>query len=373
MIIGFLKNILRVTVEKILPSKSIIETMPVKKSFLKDVLDQPQYLREAIKNYSFNEIDLLSQKIASGNIKRIILTGHGSSFNSLYPAYLKLCANFLPVMLWQTAELVHYGFNQVDSGTLLCVNSQSGRSAEIVHLVEKISEKRPGYLLALTNAPSSTLGSSADGILQLHAGEEHGVAVKTYMNALCLSSLFAAQLCGANMEAACGSMLAACDAMETYLDDWETKSREIETIYGDIKRTVIVGRGPSLASAMNAALNQKEAAWLFTEGMSAAEFRHGPLELADGNLKLIVLEGDRMTSRFNAALAEDVKKYGGEIIWIGNNPPEKYQKIDFPKVDDIARPLVELLPLQLLANQLAQRQNIEAGKFRFIGKVVMKE
>ena len=54
-----------------------------------------------------------------------------------------------------------------------------------------------------------------------------------------------------------------------------------------------------MATALNGALNQKEAAWMLTEGMNAAEFRHGPIELADKNLSLIILEGDKKTSKYN--------------------------------------------------------------------------
>jgi len=345
----------------------------VKKSFLQDVLDQPVFLQETIHNYPVNDIDLIKAKIESGELKKIILTGHGSSYNSLYPAFLKLSSLLTPVALWQTAELVHYGTRQINSDTLLCINSQSGRSAEVVHLVEKVSRTRPGMLLAFTNEPQSTLGSKSDVIINLRAGEEHGVATKTYMNALGLSSLMAAQLCGEDMNGAIKAMLSACEEMQAYLANWEDRIDEIETIFGKMSHVMVIGRGPSMASALNAALNQKEAAWLFTEGMNAAEFRHGPLELADENMKLIVMEGDHITSRFNSMLAEEVHQYGGDVLWIGNQPPAGIKNIHFPEVADIARPLTELLPLQLLAYLLANRKNMEAGKFRHIGKVVMKE
>ena len=345
----------------------------MKKSFLQDVLDQPAFLREAINNYPVNDIDLIKTKIELGELKKIVLTGHGSSYNSLYPSFLKLSSLLTPVALWQTAELVHYGLQQIDSDTLLIVNSQSGRSAEVAHLVEKVSRSRPGMLLAFTNEPQSALGSQSDIIIKLLAGEEHGVATKTYMNALCLSSLLAAQLCGEDINGTLKAMLSACDEMQAYLANWEDKVEEIDTIFGKISNVMVIGRGPSMASALNAALNQKEAAWLFTEGMNAAEFRHGPLELADENMKLIVMEGDRTTSRFNSMMAEEVHQYGGDVLWIGNQPPAGIKNIHFPEVADNARPLIELLPLQLLAYLLANRKNMEAGKFRHIGKVVMKE
>jgi len=128
-----------------------------------------------------------------------------------------------------------------------------------------------------------------------------------------------------------------------------------------------------MAAAFNGALNQKEAARLFTEGMNAGEFRHGPLELTDPNMTLIILEGDHITSALNFSLAEEVIQYGCHVLWIGNNPPAAVSSIGIPDVTDLAKPLAEILPMQLLAHVLATRQNIEAGKFRRIGKIVLRE
>ena len=344
-----------------------------KKSYLQDVLDQPVYLRLALKSYPIKEIESLLTRLQAGEFKKIILTGHGASYNSLYPAFLYLCIQSVPVALWQTAELLHYGFNQIDSATLLCVNSQSGRSAEVKNLIEKITNNRPACLLSLVNDLQSDLGKNSDNIINLQAGEEHGVAAKTFINSLSMSCLFSVQLCGENIIEALDDMQTACDAMEEYLASWKTRIVEIDEIIGKTQNTVIIGRGPSMAIALNGALNQKEAAWLFTEGMNAAEFRHGPLELADSNMTLIIIEGDHKTSKLNSVLAEEVTQYGCKVIWIGNSPPSSVASIRIPEVKDFVKPLVEVLPLQLLANVLASRQNIEAGKFRHIGKIVLKE
>jgi glucosamine--fructose-6-phosphate aminotransferase (isomerizing) len=344
-----------------------------KKSYLQDILDQPVYLRSALRSFPINEIDSLLKRLRAGEFKKIILTGHGSSYNSLYPAFLHFCSQSIPVALWQTAEILHYGINQIDSGTLLIANSQSGKSAEVKNLMRKIINNRPACLLSLTNDLKSDLGKNSDIKIDLLAGEEHGVATKTYINSLSLSSLLSVHLCGENMNDAMKDMQSACDAMEEYLTNWQTRIVEIDSMIGKIQNTVIIGRGPSMATALNGALNQKEAAWLFTEGMNAAEFRHGPMELVDSNMTLIIIEGDQKTSKLNSVLAKEVAQYGGKVIWIGNNPPSIIASIKIPDVADFAKPMVEVLPLQLFAYVLANRQKIQAGNFRHIGKVVLKE
>ena len=345
----------------------------IKKSFLQDILDQPASLRFALKNFPTSVVERLLIRFRAGEFNKIILSGHGSSYNSLYPTFLKLCSQSVPVSIWQTAELLHYGINQIDSSALLCVNSQSGQSAEVKRLLEKMEKAPPACLLALTNEKGSALGKNSDILLNLNAGEENGVASKTYLNALSLALILAALLCGENADVVLENLLSACDMMEKYLESYQDKLDEINQLLGDYGNIVIVGRGPSMANALNGALNQKEAAWMFTEGMNAAEFRHGPLELADSDLTLIILEGDKKTARFNFALGEEVLEYGSSVIWIGNHPASSFKSLQITDVAEIALPLAELLPIQLIAQVLSTRKGLDAGKFRRIGKIVLKE
>ena len=72
-------------------------------------------------------------------------------------------------------------------------------------------------------------------------------------------------------------------------------------------------------------------------------------------------------------LAEEVYKYGSQVIWIGNHPPESIKSIQIPEVPEIALPLAEILPMQLIALVLTNKKKLEAGKFRHIGKIVLNE
>ncbi len=343
------------------------------KSYLQDILDQPANLRFALNNFPTTVVEPLLTRFRAGEFKKIILTGHGSSFNSLYPAFIKLSSQSVPVAIWQTAELLHYGINQIDSSTLLCINSQSGQSAEVKSLLEKIEKTPPACLLALTNEKGSVLGINSDILIKLNAGEEYGVASKTYLNALSLALILAVLLCGENADVVFENLLSACNKMEIYIEDYQEKLDEIDQLLGDHHNIVVIGRGPSMSIALNGALNQKEAAWMFTEGMNAAEFRHGPLELADSDLTLIILEGDKKTAKFNLSLGEEVLEYGSSVIWIGNHPASSFKSLQIPDVAEIALPLAELMPIQLIAQVLSTRKGLDAGKFRRIGKIVLKE
>ena len=341
--------------------------------FLKEVIDQPTYLRKALDAYPAQIGEYLHHQYLAQKFSRVLLVGHGASYNSLYPAFLQLNSHSISATLWHTAELIHYAINQVDEQTLLLLNSQSGQSAEIVGLISKLGERPHGPIVSLTNDPNSIIGKRSDYLINLNGGEEFGLATKTYFNALGLSILLSKQICGEMISDAIDKMHLAAVEIDVYLKDWQKILIEIDAKIGNNNKIMTVGRGPSMASALTGALNQKEAAWLFTEGMNAGEFRHGPIELASSEMTLVILEGDPATSNLNTTLADDVTRYGGHILWIGNHPPESIASIQIPNVPKIALPLAEIIPLQLLAYVLAARQQLEPGNFRHIGKIVLHE
>ena len=112
--------------------------------------------------YPSNDIEILRKKISSGHIQRIVMAGHGSSYNALYPSFLHLSKLPIPVTLWQTAELLKYGSRQIDAHTLLILNSQSGRSIEMEQLINEMAGGRAACMVALTNYMDSPLGQKAD-------------------------------------------------------------------------------------------------------------------------------------------------------------------------------------------------------------------
>jgi len=344
-----------------------------KRSFIGDILEQPVALKNAIAAYPGSDMEILRKEIDSANIQRIVMAGHGSSFNALYPSFLHLSKLPIPVTLWQTAELLKYGFRQIDSHTLLILNSQSGRSIEMEQLINEMAGGRAASVVALTNYMDSPLGQKADFCIPLMAGEEHGVATKTFINPLALSIILGLQLNGENADQSKENFLLLADDIAVYLADWEKKVHSISQLIGNCNHVIVVGRGYSMASALNGAINQKEGAWNFSEGMNAAEFRHGPLELAGDNLTLFIMEGDDQSIERNHKLADEVQSYGSHVIWVGNEGDKKFPSIATPESTPITQPAAEAVAMQLVAMALAVNKGLEAGKFRHIGKIVLNE
>jgi len=345
----------------------------IENAYIQDILEQPYSLRLALNAYQPMLMEPVVLRLRSGDFQNVILTGLGSSNNGTYPAYLQLCQLDMPVNHWTTAELLHYGMNQITEKTLLWITSQSGQSAEIVHLVEKFAALRPGCVVALTNDTNSVLARAADVVMDMKAGNEYSVATKTYVHTLAIAALMATQLGGGDVAQAQQELLDSCALAEEYISHWQSHKKEIDELIGEFSDAMIMGRGPSMAGAWNGSLNQKEAARVIIEGINSAEFRHGPLELAAPGFILFALEGSAQTSAMNHALAKEVVEAGGKAIWIGQHKSDCLPTIQIPAVPEIALPISEILPFQMLTLILAERQGIPPGQFRHIGKVVLIE
>jgi len=341
--------------------------------YIADILSQPEALRQALESYPSGPVEQLRARLLAGEFSRIVLTGMGSSFNAAYPAWLNLLSLPTPAIHVNTAELLHYGRQMIDARTLLWVNSQSGRSVEIVRLLENLAGQRPAFQLSMTNFIESPMARNADMVVPIQAGEEATVSTKTYINMLAMLMLCSAQLADQDWQALLQSMRRAADALEAALSGWQERVAELDAMLGKVDQLLILGRGASMAAVWNGSLINKEAAKCTFEGMNVADFRHGPMELVSPRLTILMLEGAPQTAKMNRYTALEITRLGGRVIWLASKPDPELPTLLLPFVDEASRPALEIVPFQMLTLVMAQRGGIEAGKFRHIGKVTMQE
>jgi len=337
--------------------------------YIKDILSQPAALREALEQFSISALE----KISLPDFDRIILSGMGSSYYAAYPALIELSRQPVPVQLVNAAELLHSLNGMIGTRSLLWLNSQSGRSAELVHLLERIQSAPPAWLLTFVNDVSSLMAARADVCVPIHAGAEATVSTKTYVNMLAVNLLAAVQLSRGDLDSAIQQMQAAADAMESYLTNWEAYVQELDSLLGDFSQLFLIGRGSSMSAVWNGSLINKEAAKCVFEGMHAADFRHGPLELVAEGFAALILAGPAQTSALNRALAKEIQSYGGKVIWLDSSRDAEIPTLLLPKTSELTRPLVEILPFQMLTLVMANRKGLQAGHFRHVGKVTSRE
>ena len=341
--------------------------------YIADILSQPEVLRGAVDNYLSVSLDAILERIKNGEIDRIVITGMGASYNAAYPSCIQLSGLSIPVLHINAAELVHYLGGLVGPRTLLWINSQSGRSAELLHLLERFKPAPPACILSCVNDESSPLASASDICLPIHAGPESTVSTKTYMNTLAVNLLAAHQIAGLDVETLKNELLATADAMEIYLGNWQTHVEKLDNVLGDFETLMVIGRGTSMAAVWNGSLINKEAAKLPLEGMNAADFRHGPLELAFPGFVALIFAGSGKTKLLNRKLALDIQKNGGNAVLIDTKDDPELPTLSIPESSELTRPITEILPMQMLTLMIARRKNIAAGQFRIVGKVTAEE
>lgn len=341
--------------------------------YIENILEQPEALRKVAASLrSERQFDAFAARIEAGDFDRIVLSGMGSSCFAFYPAYQRLASLGLPVVWAEASELL-YGLRPlVTSRSLLILASQSGESAEIVALLDSIDKeaKRPA-VIGITNAEGGSLAKRSDAAILLQAGSEHTVSTKTYLNTLAVLGFGSRALARQESSGILDDYQLAADRLEGYLASWEKRVDELKNKVGMPKKLYYVGRGDSLAAVMTGALITKESTKYAPQGSSSAQFRHGPFELVDGELTVIVFAGLGPERDLNLRLAEDVVRYGGRSFLLTAEASSLVPRIEIPAGPANALPLYEMVAVQLLTIAIARLNGFEPGAFRNLGKVTV--
>ncbi|MBI3694817.1 MAG: SIS domain-containing protein [Acidobacteria bacterium] len=276
--------------------------------------------------------------------RKLLLTGMGSSLFACYPAYLRLAREGTLVTLWETAELLHFALEAIDPETMVVAVSQSGETAEIRALLERLPPSQP--VVGVTNHPESALGRRADVTLELGADRAPYASAQTFVNSVALLlALARRQALDSFLAAAEG----AADALARALGDWFNGAEVTLEPGGHV---VFLSRGPGLAAARQAALMFHEVAARGAAAMSAAAFRHGPLEMAGPGLQAVVLMPPGPTGSLVENLAVELERHRSRVI-----------RVPAPPVDVDLALIVQIAAPQALACREALRVGREPGVF----------
>jgi glutamine---fructose-6-phosphate transaminase (isomerizing) len=341
---------------------------------LANIYEQPGSLRTLAPTLTqqISRLQPIREQIQQGAFQRIIFTGMGGSLAVCHPAALHLMQAGLTALVLESSELLYSYDSILDSRTLLIAVSQSGESVEVIRLLEAHGHKLT--TIGITNHPQSTLAQRSTACIELHAGPEHMVANKTYTTSMVALGAVARALSGTALDSYPGVVLRAADTLEAMLPTWDEMAQALAEHLRPARFIVYLGRAESRASVQAGALLTKETAKLPTEGMVAGQFRHGPIEvLVQGEaMAVVIFTGAASTQALNLTLAADLWAKGTTVVCIGAVPEGALGfPVDSP--DPAVTPLLEVVPVQLLAARLAQVHGIEPGHFFHGTKVTSTE
>jgi glucosamine--fructose-6-phosphate aminotransferase (isomerizing) len=339
--------------------------------FLAEILGQPEALERAGAAIG-RQVDGLHALARHAPREGIVLTGMGASYDACLAMASVLGSRGVLATAVNTAELVHFRLPAVDASALVVAVSQSGRSAELVRLADELSGP---LLVSVTNGLDNQLADAADVAFDTEAGIELGPSTMTFAASLPPLAAVAAVLAGDQPAAAAQASATAADAAAVHaarmLGTHEELAARMLGWLGDRAGALLVGRGTARAAADLGSLVLKEAAGLAAECLDAAEFRHGPLELAGPDLAVAVV-AEPATSGLDRALASEVAALGGAAIVLsplGDEPGE----IAVGDLHRLVAPAVAAIPFELLAWQLARRRGRRPGEFTVATKVTTRE
>ena len=338
--------------------------------YLRDILDQPRALENTLVGLEVSkELSQLASRVQKGRFKAVVLTGMGSSFHALHPFYLELIDAGLNAVMVETSELIHYQSRLFDPKNLMVAVSQSGRSAEVVRLIQKNRGRSP--IIGVTNTPDSPLARRSAACVMTRAGKEFSVSCKTYLASLMGLRWLADVICGRDLRRSRRELQSAPESVKSYLGKWKEHVQQLGERLRNVRQLFVVGRGSSLAAAGTGALIIKEADHFPAEGMSSAAFRHGPFEMIGNETFVAIFGGDRKTRDLNRGLFLDIRNNRGQAELIAQD--SEFAPFALPEVPGSVLPIIEVLPAQMITIALAALAGREAGRFSHCAKVTTKE
>jgi len=275
--------------------------------------------------------------------------------------------------------------------TLTMLISQSGETADTI-AAQREAKAKGSRTLAICNVVGSMITREAAGTIYTHAGPEIGVAsTKAFtaqLTALYLFALYLAEMRGTISEERARQAVQELTHLPGKLETLLTRDEQVEELaklYVRAQDFLFLGRGIHYPIALEGALKLKEISYIHAEGYPAGEMKHGPNALIDENLPVVILaardENDELSRlRYEKTMSnlKEVKARSGQVIALATEGDQEIKHeadhvLYIPPAPDELLPILEIVPLQLLAYHIAVRRGCDVDQPRNLAKSVTVE
>jgi len=380
----------KVEVHKIDMDLTEIEKNGYPHFMLKEIHEQGSTILNAIRGrLDIDNGDAILQGLADfkeffRHVNRIILTACGTSWHAaLIGEYLIESIAGIPVEVEYASEF-RYRNPIIEDKTALFVLSQSGETADTLAALRE-AKRKGAHVFGICNVVGSTIARETDAGVYIHAGPEIGVAsTKAFTSQVMVLVLIALYL-GRRRDYSLTQgkkLVREIQALPEKIKELLQQEEDVKKIaryFQKADNALFLGRHLNYPVALEGALKLKEISYIHAEGYPAAEMKHGPIALIDENMPCVVLanDDDVMYEKVITNIQE-VKARNGKVIALATKGNRKIVEL----VDDVLyvpltasalTPIINTIPLQLLAYYVAVKRGCDVDQPRNLAKSVTVE
>ena len=356
----------------------------------KEIHEQVRSLTDTLAgriDFNTGKVHLDQLNITTGLAKRIDqikIVACGTAYHAamIGKMYIEQIAR-IPVEVDIASEF-RYRDPILSKNSVVIAISQSGETADTLAAMEE-GRKKGAILWSIVNAIGSQAMRMADGYISMQVGPEIGVAstkaftapiVDLYLLAIVLGE-FRGEIDTSTRKKLVNDILLIPDLVGRCLDQ-ENAIEEIASKIKDIHNILYIGRGLNMPIAYEGALKLKEISYIHAEAYPAGEMKHGPIALIDKDMPVLaIMPKDRWHDKM-VNQVEQVKSRGGKIIVVATEGDENAKELGdliiwVPDASWLITPIVNVIPLQLLAYHIATKLGLDVDQPRNLAKSVTVE
>lgn len=353
---------------------------------LKEIYEQPSVLQNTLGGrLARNGLDVeLDLQLDPVSVDRVVITAAGTAaYAGEVGAVLLRRLARLPATV-EVASEFRYGEPVLDSRTLCVVVSQSGETIDTLEALRE-AKRRGARTLAVLNVKGSSISREADDVLYIHAGPEIGVAsTKAYTAMVAAFALLAhwfGRARGTLGDAQARSLVQGLRELPNQVSSVLKRRHDIAEVADALKgarSALFLGRGGNFTTALEGALKLKEISYIHAEAYPTGEMKHGPIALIDEHLPVVVVATGEALLDKTVSNIQEVRARDGVVVAVVTDDDERVTALAqhvlrVPRTLEALAPIVDAVPLQLLAYEVAHRLGRDVDQPRNLAKSVTVE
>ena len=349
---------------------------------LKEIFEQPKAIADTL----LGRISGLESDVTKGidlkNIDKVVIIACGTAYHAgLVGKYaIEKWANIAVDV--ELASEYRYREPSVDSKTLLIPISQSGETMDTL-MAMRYAKEKGAKVFAVCNTNGSTIPRESDAVLYTHAGPEIAVAstkaFETQLIAMYLIGLHLGRIRGtisAELMTEIESELSELPAKVEQVLETVEPLRELTRKFSKSTSMLFLGRHVGFPTALEGALKLKELAYMHAEGFAGGELKHGPIALIEDGTPVVAImpaAGSLLAEKM-ASNIQEVKARGAVIIAIADSPlAAANHLVRIPTTHEFLQPVLSVVPLQVIAYEMAIARGNDVDQPRNLAKSVTVE